>query len=165
MGILCCFASPSTVDEGSAAIDVPARGAVEADVGQAAGPEAQRPGPGAMVPARAPVQKQQQDAEKPWSKLNETESAAVKHTLLKVGAERPRSGLAVHRKLHNAGAASRCSCRRPGGQFCEHCGLFMIANAVQPCDVLPFGNTLGLLLSVIGAARCPASLPAGQRAH
>jgi hypothetical protein len=79
MGLLCCFSAPATVEE-KPVIVPPAVNASESDVGQSSRAAAEDK---ASLPAPASVQ--QKDVDKPWSKLNENESAAVKQTLLKVG--------------------------------------------------------------------------------
>jgi hypothetical protein len=79
MGLLCCFSAPATVEE-KPVIDVSAVDVSETDARQSCRAAAEDT---TSLPAPAPVQ--QQDVDKPWSKLNENESAAVKQTLLKVG--------------------------------------------------------------------------------
>lgn len=80
MGLLCCFSAPATVEE-KPVINAPAIKVPEPDVGQSARAAAEDKAASLLAPASA----QQKDVDKPWSKLNENESAAVKQTLLKVG--------------------------------------------------------------------------------
>lgn len=79
MGLLCCFSAPATAEE-KPVINLSAKDVSDSDI---------RPSPRAAAEEKAPLPAQpaaqQRDVDKPWSKLNENESAAVKQTLLKVG--------------------------------------------------------------------------------
>jgi len=72
MGLLCCFSAPAT-HEDKAVISAPSKDVQDAGAKQPVSAEEEP----AVVP-------QQKEVDKPWSKLNETESAAVKQTLRKV---------------------------------------------------------------------------------
>lgn len=95
MGLLCCFGgAKATAGEKQPGGSLPVQ-----HVSDAADA---RPGPGAAAaagegrgPALAaqPPPAQQKDVDKPWSKLNENESAAVKQTLLKVRLYPPTAGV------------------------------------------------------------------------
>jgi hypothetical protein len=77
MGLLCCFKPEA---EEKAVVPPVNKDVSQADVRPQADAAAEAP---VSLAAPAPEQ-QKQDVDKPWNKLNESESEAVKQTLMKV---------------------------------------------------------------------------------
>lgn len=93
MGLLCCFGGA----QATAGQKQPSTGSLpvqhaDAPPGAGAAAAAAGDGRGPALAAQAPAA-QQKDVDKPWSKLNENESAAVKQTLLKVRLYPPTAGV------------------------------------------------------------------------